>query len=200
MPRGPAVRGALELDAAARAVSAIVCLVLKPVSRPVGPIYREPLLVAATRAPVGRQLRPCLATIGRAPQVVTEKRLLHIRLQAEIKKLTDLIGLCYRIAAEDAVLQDAGECPMHAGVGGITPATLPEIRSNIVELPPGNCHPVRVRWINGNRTFVSSVAENILAVLIDVDLVTGEYAELRDHSWRGLDLSRRRGGIIICFQ
>jgi hypothetical protein len=171
------------LDAAARAVSAIVCLVLKPMSRAVCLIDSEPLLVAAAPAPVGRQLRPGLTTIGRAPQVVTEKRLLHIRLQAEIKKLTDLIGLCYRIAAEDIVLQDAGECPMHAAIGGVTPATLPEVRGNIVELPPGDCHPVRVRWVNGNRTFVSSVANDVLAILIDVDLVTGEHAELRDHSW-----------------
>jgi hypothetical protein len=167
----------LELNAATRAIGAVVRLVLKPVTRAVRLIDSEPLFVAAARAPVGRHLRPALTAIGRAPQVVTEKRLLHIRLQAEIKKLTDLIGLCYRIAAEDAVLQDTGECPMHAAIGGITPATLPEVRGDIVELPPGNCHPVRVRWINGNRTFVSSVTKNILAVLIDVDLVTGERAK-----------------------
>jgi hypothetical protein len=36
--------------------------------------------------------------------------------------------------------------------------------------------------------------------LIDIHLVACERAKHRDHSWRGLDLSRRRGGIIICFQ
>jgi hypothetical protein len=188
------------LNAATRAISAVVGLVLKPVTRAVRLIDSKPLFVAAARAPVGRQLRPALTAVGRAPKVVTEKRLLHIRLQAEIKKLTDLIRLCYRIAAEHVVLQDAGKCPMHAGIGGVTPAPLPEVRGHIVELPPGNCHLVAIGRINRNRALVRSIANDVLAILIDVDLVTGEQAELEDHPWRGLDLSRRRGGIIICFQ
>jgi len=170
------------LNAATRAIGAVVRLVLEPVTRAVRLIDSEPLFVAAARAPVGRHLRPALTAIGRAPQVVTEKRLLHIRLQAEIKKLTDLIGLCYRIAAEHVVLQDAGKCPMHAGIGGITPATLPEVRGDIVELPPANCHLVAIGRINRNRALVRSIANNVLAILIDVDLVTCEHAKHRNHS------------------
>ena len=118
-----------------------------------------------------------MAAVGRAPQIVTVKRLCWPGgLQTEIEKISDLIGFRYRVAAEDVVLQDTWECPMHAAIGGITPAALPEVGSNIVELPPGNCHPVQVRWVNGNRTFVSSVAEDILAVLIDVRLITDEPA------------------------
>ena len=95
-------------------------------------------------------------------------------MEAEIKKLPHLIGLCYRIATEDVVLQDPGKRPVHTAIGSITPAALPEVGGNIIELPPDDCHLVSICWVNGNRTFVSSVAEYILAVLIDIRLITDE--------------------------
>ena len=67
---------------------------------------------------------------------------------------------------------------MYASIGGITPPALPEIGCNIIELPPGNCHVVQVRRVNGYRTFVRSVAQDILAILIDVHLITREHAKL----------------------
>ena len=88
--------------------------------------------------------------------------------------MPDLIGLCYRVAAENVVLQNSGEMPGQAGIGGIAPTALPEVGGDIIELPPGNCHLVRVRRVNRNRTFVSRVAEDIVSVCIDVDLVTDE--------------------------
>ena len=79
-------------------------LVLEAVPRSVSLINRKPFLIAA-RASVGRLLRPGLTAVGGAPKVVAVKRLVGAgRLQAEIKKLPCLIGLCYRIATEDVVL------------------------------------------------------------------------------------------------
>ena len=147
MPGHAAVCGALKCRAGESAVSAIVDLVLEPVPRSVSPIDRKPFLIAA-RASVGRLFRPGLTSVGGAPMVVAEKRLLRVRLKAEIKKLPCLIGLSHRIATEDVVLQDAGECPMHAGIGSITPATLAKVRGNIVKLPPGDCHLAAVCGVN----------------------------------------------------
>lgn len=72
---------------------------------------------------------------------------------------------------------------MHAAIGRVTPSALPKVGGNVVELSPGDGHLVPIRWINGNRAFVRSIANDVLAVLIDVDLVTREHAKLRDHSW-----------------
>ena len=118
-------------------------------------------------------------------------------MEAEIEKLPDLVGLCHGIAAEHVVLQNAGECPMHAGIGGITPAALSKVGGNIVELSPGDCHLVAVCGINRNGALVRSVTNNVLAILIDVDLVTGEQAELRDHSWGSLRCRESRRVIIL---
>ena len=63
---------------------------------------------------------------------------------------------------------------MHSGIGAITPPALPKVGSNIIELPPADCHLVAICWVNGNDAFVSSVAKDVLAVLIDVHLVTDE--------------------------
>ena len=63
---------------------------------------------------------------------------------------------------------------MHAAIGGITPAALPEVGGNVIELSPGDCHLIAVCWVNGNRALVRRVAEDVLAILIDVDLVTRE--------------------------
>src|SRR4029453_13446515 len=104
------------------------------------------------------------------------------RLKTEIKKLPELIRLCDRIATEDVVLQHTGKGPCEAGVGGKTPAALPEVRGDVVELPPGNCHLVPISRVNGNRTLVSRIAENVLVICIDVHLVACKHAKLRDHS------------------
>jgi hypothetical protein len=72
---------------------------------------------------------------------------------------------------------------MNAAIGRVTPPALSKVGGNVVELSPGDCHLVAICGINRNSALVRSVANNVLAILIDVDLVTGEHAELRDHSW-----------------
>src|SRR5262249_26540544 len=73
LPTGSAVRGALKLHPAAAAINAIVCLVLKTVTRSAGFIDREPFLVAAAAASLTREQRPGLAAVCGAPQVVAKK-------------------------------------------------------------------------------------------------------------------------------
>ena len=144
-------------------------------SRAVGLIDGKPFLVATAGASVGRLLHPGLTAVGRTPQVVTEKRLVWPGgLQTEIEEVAHLVGFGDRVAPENSILENTGEGPVYASISRITPAALPEIGSNIIELPPADRHAVAVRWVNGNHTFVRSVAEDILAVLIDVRLVTDE--------------------------
>ena len=185
------------MHAAAATVDPVVYLVLEAVTGAVGLIDSEPLFVAPTRAPVSRLLGPSLTAAGGPPQVVAVKRLVWPgRLQTKIEKVPDLIGLYYRVATEDVGLQDTGECPCEAGIGGITPAALPKVGGNIVELPPADCHLVAICGVNRNRAFVRSVTNDVLAILIDVDLITGEYPKLRDHLGRSLHLSWRRRRVI----
>src|SRR6266536_5820601 len=89
---------------------------------------------------------------------------------------------------------------MNAAIGRVTPATLPEVGCDIIELSPGDGHLVAVCGINRNNALVRSVANDVLAILIDVGLVTREHAELRDHSRRSFHLSRERRWVIIFFQ
>ena len=105
-------------------------------------------------------------------------------MQTEIEEVPHFVGFGYRVAAENIVLQNAGKGPVYAGISGITPAALPKVGGYVVKLPPGDCHPVAICWVNGNNTLVGRVADDILAVLIDVYLVTGKDAELRNHSRR----------------
>src|SRR2546430_6560820 len=142
--------------------------------RAAGLIDRKPLLVASAGASIGGPLHPSLAAVCRAPQVVAKKGQVNVRLKTEVEKLPDLIGVCHRVAAENVILQNTRKRPCRAAVGGVTPAGLPEVGADIIELPAGDCHLVAVCGVNRNRTLVRSVAEDVVPVCIDVHLVTGE--------------------------
>jgi len=90
-----------------------------------------------------------------------------------------------RVAAKDVVLQNAGESPRSPAIAGVCPARLPEVGSNTVKLAPADGHAVVIGRIDANGRFVRGVISNVVAVGIDVDLVTGEGAELRDHPGGG---------------
>ena len=85
------------------------------------------------------------------------------------------------VAAKDVVLKDAGESPRGPAITGVCPARLPEIGSNTVKLPPPDGHAVVIGRIDANRRFIGGIVSNVVAVGIDVDLVTGEGAERRHH-------------------
>ena len=57
---------------------------------------------------------------------------------------------------------------------GISPAALPKVGRYIIKLPPTDYHLTRVGRVNRDRTFVRSVANDILATCINVDLVADE--------------------------
>ena len=89
---------------------------------------------------------------------------------------------------------------MHAAIGCVSPAGLPEVGCHTVELPPGDCHLAQVRRVNGNGALVCGVAEDVVPIRINVYLKARKRAELRDHSRRGLYLSRRRWRIVVRFK
>src|SRR5438105_15944147 len=136
--------------------------------RTVGLIDGEPLLVASSAAIFAREQTPGLATVYRAPQVIAKKGQVNVRLKTEVEKLPDLIGVCDRVAAENVILQNTGNRPRCAAVGRVSPAGLPEVGGNVVELSPGDCHLAAVRGVNGNGALVRGVAEDILATRINI--------------------------------
>lgn len=123
-----------------------------------------------------------------------------VRLETQIEKFSGLVRLGHWVAAEDVVLQNTGKCPVHAGIGGITPPSLPEVGLNGVELPPTDHHLVAIGRVNSNRRLVRSIADNVVAARIDVGLITGKYAELRDHARRSLHFTERRRRVVIFFE
>ena len=131
-------------------------LVLESVASAVGVIYRKPLFVASRG---GSKTRKRLPAVDRAPHVVKKSF-----QKAEIEKLTGVIAGQNRVAPENVVLENAGECPGRAAVAGVSPTGLPEIGSNAVELPPTYDHPVAVGWIDADRRLVRGVARDIHAV------------------------------------
>src|SRR5690349_7353634 len=90
-----------------------------------------------------------------------------------------------RVTAKDIVLQNAGESPRSPAITGVCPARLPEIGSNAVKLSPSDGHAIVIGRIHANGRFVRGIISNVVAVGIDVDLVTGEGSDLRDHSSGG---------------
>ena len=95
-------------------------------------------------------------------------------MEAEIEEVPHFVGFGYRVAAENSVLENTGEGPVYAGISGITPAALPKVGGYVVKLPPGDCHPIAVGWINRNHAFVSRVADDVVAILINISLITNE--------------------------
>ncbi len=89
---------------------------------------------------------------------------------------------------------------MHAGIGCVTPAALPEVGSNVIKLPPGNGHFVAVGRVNRDRALVGCVTYDVVAIRIDVHLVADEAGIRRDHSRRGLHSPRRRRRVAVPLQ
>ena len=86
--------------------------------------------------------------------------------KAEIEKTPGIIGAKHRVAAEDIVLEHAGEGPGRAAIVGVAPAGLPEVGSNAVELPPADRHLVAVGRVHRDRRLVRGVAGDILAAAL----------------------------------
>lgn len=180
LPGRPAIGGAVEQPASAGR-SRAPSLVLKAVPWTICLINGKPFLVASSCVTVRLQFQPRLAAICGAVNVITK-----CLQQAKIKKRSCLISIQHRVAAEDARLEVAGERPRDAVISGITPATLAEVRSPTIELSPADGHFAGVGWIDCDRWLIRRVADNIVVIGINVDLVADEAAVWRDHSRRGL--------------
>jgi hypothetical protein len=126
--------------------------------------------------------------------------LLSARYHRKKTTLAASIRLRHRVAAEDVILQDAWERPVHAAITAVTPACLPKIRLDTVELPPADHHFVAVRRINGNRGLIGSISQDIVASRIHVRLVTDEHSVRRDHPRRSFYLSRKSRWIVVFFE
>ena len=94
------------------------------------------------------------------------------------------IGIQDRIAAKNVVLENAGGNPRPAAICRMRESGLAKIRRDTIELPPTNAHFVSVRRIDANGRLICSVANNVIPVRINVDLITRVRTKLRDQSWR----------------
>src|SRR5439155_1857810 len=128
------------------------------------------------------KIREGLAAVERAPHVV--KKCLE---KAEIEKTPCVIGVQDRVAAEDIILEHAGEGPGGAAVAGISPSGLPKIGRNAVELPPADYHLAVVCWVHGDRRLVGGVSGDVLPAPVDINLMACEGAFLHDHAGRNPD-------------
>jgi len=121
-------------------------------------------------------------------------------LKTQVEKLPELIGIGDWVTAKDTVLQNTGERPMHAAISRVSPAGLPEVGCNTVELSPGDCHLAAVCRVNGDGALVRGIPQDVIPTCIDVYLKARKQTELRDHSRRSLYRSRSRRRIIVRFK
>ena len=63
---------------------------------------------------------------------------------------------------------------MNPAIRCVTPAALPEVGIHTVELPPSNRNFVAVGRINRDRRFVCCVADDVVAIGVDICLVAYE--------------------------
>src|SRR5205823_14671388 len=112
-PGGSAVRGTVEFPKVA-SKEAGPKLVDESVTHTADVrIDSEPFLVAPMPRFIRRLLRPGLSAVCRTPQIIAKKRRVLIGLKAQIEKISRLIRLCYRVAAEDVILQNTGKRPVY---------------------------------------------------------------------------------------
>src|SRR2546423_13543520 len=103
----------------------------------------------------------------------------------------------HRIAPEDIVLEDARKGPRHSAVIGKGPAGLAEIRTHAIELSPADRHFIAICEIDRDRWLVRGVARDVLAVAIDVYLVTGERTVLRNSPLRYIRSPDKHRRILV---
>jgi hypothetical protein len=120
-------------------------------------------------------------------------------LKAEVEEIPNLIVACYRVAAENVVFQNTGESPVRATISRVSPSALSEVGGNIVELPPADCHLVAVCGIDRDGALVRSVADDVVAICIDVYLVADKRAVLRNHPRRSFSWENSSRRVVIFF-
>src|SRR5437870_13389162 len=90
---------------------------------------------------------------------------------------------------------------MHARIGAVAIAGLPEVGCVSVKLPPTDGYFVAVGRVDRNRWLVRGVAYDVVPLRIDVDLIADKRAELRNHLWLTLQpVSARQGRLHLVFR
>ena len=191
LPAHAAICGTAKFAGRARKVGRPK-LVLKSVTRAGGLIDRKPLLISST---CSWKTRPRLAAVSRLPIVVAKV----VPQKGIIEKRPYLVCTQNRIAAENARLQHPGKRPVNPTVRGITPAALPEAGAHRIELPPTDRHFVAVSRIDRYRGFVCRVANDVVALRINIRLIACEQTKLRDHSRRFFQPENVRWRHIVRF-
>jgi len=98
--------------------------------------------------------------------------------------MAGVIGVQDRIAAKNVVLENASRKPRPPAIGRMRESSLAKIRCDAIELPPTDTHFVSVRRIDANGRLICGVANNVIPVRINVDLITRVRTELRDQPGR----------------
>jgi len=81
----------------------------------------------------------------------------------------------------------------------VAPAALPEVGTDRIELPPTDRHFVAVGRIDRYRGFVCRVANNVVALGVNVRLIAREQTKLRDHLRRFFQSENVRWRHIVRF-
>ena len=169
-PTNSAVSRTAKLAALVVITSGAPTLILEAVARAIRFINRKPLLISASRSGESGIIH---SPTQRTPDIIEE-----VLQQTEVEELAVAIGIQNRIAPKDITLQNAGENPGGAAVRGVAITGLTEVRRDAVKLPPSHGHAVVISWINCQRRLVRGVADNIVAVAIDIHLDASEFTEV----------------------
>lgn len=100
--------------------------------------------------------------------------------------MPDAIGVQDRVATKNIALENAERNPRRAAIDCVRESSLAKIGRHAVELPPTNTHFVSVRRVDANRRLICGIANNVVAIRINVDLIARVRTELRDQSGRRL--------------
>src|SRR5256885_15450901 len=111
--------------------------------------------------------------------------------------MANVVRRQHRIAPEDIVLEEPRKGQRHSAVIGKGPAGLAEIRTHTIELSPADRHFVAICEIDRDRWLVRGVARDVLAVAIDVYLVTGERTVLRNSPLRYVRSPDKHRRILV---
>ena len=88
---------------------------------------------------------------------------------------------------------------MNPAVRCITPAALPEVGANRIELSPTDRHFVAVGRVDRYGRFVCCVANDVVALGVNIRLIACEQTKLRDHSRRFFQSENVRWRHIVRF-
>src|SRR5438477_13051822 len=98
------------------------------------------------------------------------------------------------------MLENASRNPRPPTVGRMRESRLAKIGRHTIELPPTDAHFVSICRIDANGWLICSVANNVIATHINVDLIARVRPETRDQARRSGVGLREPGWASITFE